>query len=472
MINIIYNSVSSFFFKKVDQIKSEIVKVYYLIIFNGVSKNFKVLKPNVRKKKSSLLGGFYTNIYADLVGVGFTGFISNFFKIIWLVLSNYKFFSFKKVSQTNSTYSNFLLSSDRLPYGDYMFGFRSFINLYRYALLPLIFCLVVVFSLISMKSAGIFKFLMAWFCVFFFYYLLISGFVFFFKKYRFSKFTGAIQRFWKRSFIIFWSLELFLFAIYAYLLFNSNYEPFYIYDNAQVFKTHLVSFRSFFFKVVFIYFIVVVFYSTLMSLRYTSSVNLYPNVILCTFVLLLAIWQEFYQFFYIISFYSDISWIYDLEDHSWYTEKELKRTRIPNHYTHVFLILKFWHLIFILIFWFFTISHSIVNSRFRYPTMGALFQNLLIFYCMYWLIFYPNIKYILSKFMCYQYYWFFTNTNKFFMNVFFLDFSTYLGNLFTWFKPYTYSFNYSSFFYFIESSELVQFGFSKKSYLNSFSLFF
>jgi len=115
-------------------------------------------------------------------------------------------------------------------------GILNVVSFFKYALTALLFVSVLIASLVFLKKALFFKMLSAWLCVFYFSYLLVSGFVFFIKKYQFSKFTGAIQRFWKRTFIIFWSLEVFLFIIFIYLLFNSNYEPFYIYDNAQTQK--------------------------------------------------------------------------------------------------------------------------------------------------------------------------------------------------------------------------------------------
>ena len=74
-----------------------------------------------------------------------------------------------------------------------------------------------------------------------FFYWLVSGFVFFFKKYQYRYFTSAIQRFWRRSFTIFWAIEGCIFVIFLYLTLNANQEPVYMYDNSQIYKTHLFS---------------------------------------------------------------------------------------------------------------------------------------------------------------------------------------------------------------------------------------
>ena len=49
-------------------------------------------------------------------------------------------------------------------------------------------------------------------------YLLVSMFLFLSKHIGFGKYTSQLQRFWKRSYILFWGLEFFLFFLYIYLL--------------------------------------------------------------------------------------------------------------------------------------------------------------------------------------------------------------------------------------------------------------
>lgn len=65
---------------------------------------------------------------------------------------------------------------------------------------------------------------------FFCLYWLWSVFLFLFKKERYGRFTTFAQRFWKRSFYLFWLLELFLFSFYIYLYFIAPSEVMYIFD--------------------------------------------------------------------------------------------------------------------------------------------------------------------------------------------------------------------------------------------------
>ena len=73
------------------------------------------------------------------------------------------------------------------------------------------------------------------------FYLLFSGFVFFFKKYQYRLYTSVIQRFWRRTLIIFWGIEASLFTCFVYLIFNASQEPLHVYDNIQIYKTHFYS---------------------------------------------------------------------------------------------------------------------------------------------------------------------------------------------------------------------------------------
>jgi len=136
-------------------------------------------------------------------------------------------------------------------------------------------------------------------------------------------------------------------------------------------------------------------------------------------------WQEFYPFFYVISFYNNYAWSYDIDDHLWFIDQELKRARIPNHYFNVFVILKFWHIVFIVSFWIFVLNSAFALGRLRYPLFGAAVQNVVIFFMMYWLSLYAVIKFSLGKLISYSYYWFFINLNAFFLHFFIFELLNY-----------------------------------------------
>jgi hypothetical protein len=72
-------------------------------------------------------------------------------------------------------------------------------------------------------------------------YWLISGFVFFIKKYQFGKYTSVVQRFWRRTYILFWLIEITTFSVFLFLTINASQESFYMFDQISIFKTHLYS---------------------------------------------------------------------------------------------------------------------------------------------------------------------------------------------------------------------------------------
>ena len=134
-------------------------------------------------------------------------------------------------------------------------------------------------------------------------YLFFSGFVFFFKKYQYRLYTSAIQRFWRRSLIIFWAIESTLFITFIYLILNANQEPAYMYDNVQVFKTHFYSWRFFLSKVILSTLLIILTYMLMLSLRWNTFSKTNNFVLLITVLILYLTWLEFYQLFHLMNCY-------------------------------------------------------------------------------------------------------------------------------------------------------------------------
>jgi hypothetical protein len=172
------------------------------------------------------------------------------------------------------------------------------------------------FYFLQLKGLVFNKTVFGYFLVGMFFYWLISGFVFFIKKYQYSKFTTVIQRFWKRTFIIFWMIEGSLFICFFYLVLNAPEEPLYMYDQIRIYKTHFFSWRWFLVKLIpSILLIVLGFYlQLLVKWGLFSRQNLV--LFLITLLIVYIFWVEFYQFFHVISYYGNfflslwLRWIY------------------------------------------------------------------------------------------------------------------------------------------------------------------
>jgi hypothetical protein len=291
----------------------------------------------------------------------------------------------------------------------------------RYWALGLILGITVFYYLSVIRLLPVNKVLFEWVCILMFLYWLISGFVFFIKKYQFGKYTSVVQRFWRRSYILFWILEGYLFLIFFYLTVNASAESFYMYDQTQIYKTHLYSWRFFLLKLLPITFLIVIGYIYLLSLR---SIVFSKNVLflfLLTAVLTYVIWLEFYQFYHILHFYGNLFWVYDIDDHTWNLELEPRRTRIVNHYTTILMILKFWHIVFIYGFWVFFLLRVSELNRVRYPLLSANLQNFIVLYIFAWVSMYPWIKFYFRKFLDNPYYWFYLNNHQIGFRVFWND---------------------------------------------------
>lgn len=421
-------------------------------------------------KKFYIINDFFYFIF-DLFYFYFNYYIFNRFFSISLYKNNvinlkllqtknnfiYKFY--------NKDYNQFLLLSN--------YGLKSIWKGIRYWLFSILVALIIVYYCLAVRLLPFAKIIFQWFLVTMFFYWLISGFVWFFKKYQYRYFTGSIQRFWRRSFIIFWAIEGFLFLIFVYLTLNANQEPVFMYDNSQVYKTHLFSWRYFLIKIFPSTLLIIFSYFILLSLKWNTFSKSNFLVLLVTIILLYIMWQEFYQFFHIMSFYGNLNWVYDSEDHLWNLEVEFRRTRIVNHYVTIALVAKFWHLVFVLVFWVFFVLRCLEVSRIRYPLFSANFQNFIIVYMMSWVYMYPWFKYIFKKFFELPYFWFYVNTRRLGLFIFFNDFKLFLLSIFDFFfdffsifnNTYLYYFNNFDFFYWHNSSDIVGYSQYRKNYI-------
>ena len=351
------------------------------------------------------------------------------------------YFNFKNLNN-NINIINMLKTS-------FLSGIKYFWLGLRFWILPLGVCFGIIYTSLVLKLLPFNKIMFAWIVVLMFGYWLISGFVFFFKKYQFGKYTTAIQRFWRRSYILFWLIEGGTFAVFLFLTINSSQESFYMFDQISIFKTHLYSWKFFFLKLFPIVVLILITYLLMVSLKW----NLYSKhsiwLLLLTFFLTYVVWLEFYQFFHVVNFYGNLNWIYDVDDHSWSLELEPRRTRIVNHYINLMFILKFWHIVFIYGFWLFFVLRCWETKRIRYPLLAANYQNFIILYIFTWVFMYPWFKFFFRRFLDAPYYWFYVNNRKLGLRIIFNDFKLIYYAIFNDFLNLNFlkKFNFSSFFY-------------------------
>lgn len=246
----------------------------------------------------------------------------------------------------------------------------------------------------------------AWFIVLVVFYLLMSTFNNFLNKYKYGKFTSAIQRFWKRTGMVFWLIEGFLFIIFFYYFLNSSQEPLYMYDYASLNQELLIQLQVSYKNMILLS--LAIYFSFILILN-NNHLNYYQNILLLSLISLIVFYMlyiESYQFVYIISLFTDKTWIFDDITQVWVLEFEQNNIRVKQQYFILCLIAKYWHFIFIFISWFFFVIKCFEINKINYTLLGYNVQNLLILYILNLFCLIQWGKWLFKKFLELTYYWF------------------------------------------------------------------
>lgn len=311
----------------------------------------------------------------------------------------------------------------------------------------LIFLFVVFVSMLfifyTFMYTNLFTNMFMYIILIFFFYFFCNLYFHFSKTYRVNKYTSANQRFWKRTFGVFWGLEFTLFTIYMYLMlvspaelateainrkeiikgleiFNtSSYHIFYLfvlvtinflYINLIFFKkkNNMQITKPILFLLNFLYFFIL--YYEFLKLYYVagwgthtihSSVKSfandfeYNNMPLTLEQPTLSLWSD--QFYYhrpTFSFKKNVIWkpakeviLTHTSDYfkvpnsvlsSWNEvscEKQWVRTF--RHFIYITILLKFWHVLFIYIYFTFTLVKFLETNYLSFDSVSSNQQNVL-----------------------------------------------------------------------------------------------
>lgn len=370
----------------------------------------------------------------------------NIFKISWNIRVNFKdlitiyrpsswIFCFTAELETFvvSYYFLNLLNKD-IPLTDYRGNFNIFfksnffffnINFYIFNIFKIIkiYFKLIIFNLKWILVAGLISFLYfffslfylqleftkqlaIWFVLLIVFYLLMSTFNNFLNKYKYGKFTSAIQRFWKRTGMTFWILEGFLFLIFFYYFLNSSQEPLYMFDYANLNQELLIQLKVSYKNMILLS--LAIYFSFILILN-NNYLNYYQNIILLSLISLIVFYMlyiETYQFVYIVSLFTDKNWNFDEHGQIWVLEFEQNNLRVKQQYFILCLIAKYWHFIFIFISWFFFVIKCFEINKINYTLMGYNIQNLLILYILNLFCLIQWAKWLFKKFLELTYYWF------------------------------------------------------------------
>lgn len=291
-------------------------------------------------------------------------------------------------------------------------------NLVRSIVLPLVVSLLMLFLLINFFKIEIYTNLGIWGVLGFFFLWLMSGFNFFVKRYKNGKFTGAIQRFWKRANSYFWLIEGFLFTLFFYYYLNSSQEPLYMYDESNFNQTFLPNLTVFYFSIILLLFIIFYSYYLLLNISNFSFKQQLTHLVINSVLMIYIFLLESYQFYYLINTFFEITWEYAEDIKTWVLETENPKIRVKTQYLMLALIAKYWHFVFIFFSWLFLLYKSYERRRIYYTLFGFVIQNCIILillnllFCVQWL------KWLIRRYYDVIYYWFFTDSNNWFLNDF------------------------------------------------------
>lgn len=315
-------------------------------------------------------------------------------------------FKFKKVEFIKY----FIIMSNKIKNYFYVYlstYYNIALNVFKWVWLAVVVVVLYFFISLFYIQLDFIKQIAIWYLAFIAYYLLLSGFNTFLVKYKYGKFTSAIQRFWRRTGTIFWLIEGFLFMIFFYYFLNSSQEPLYMFDYANLNQEFLIQLKISYKNLLLLsiclwlsFFLII----NINSLIYFQSISI---ILAISAIITYMLYVESYQFVYIISLFADKEWIFEETQNIWILEIEQNNLRVKQQYFILCLIAKYWHFIFIFISWFFFIIKSIEINSISITMLGYNTQNLLILYILNLFCLVQWVKILIKKFLEITYSWFF-----------------------------------------------------------------
>jgi hypothetical protein len=293
------------------------------------------------------------------------------------------------------------------------------------------FFIIIIFIKIIYRNIILIKYFNKLSILLIFIYFVISTFLFLNKNYNFGKYTSSINRFWKRSYIIFWLLEFFVFFLFLALLLFHYSESTYSLDLKNLLDKKILlnnfNFYVFFITSYIIYNLyLILFFIKVKNSTYINLVLYILNIFIFIFLL-----YEFTKFYYTVNYYFNFfkktntvvkkkyfNFIY--KNGSVFT-----KTRTIKQYTNLIILLKFWHVFFIIINYFFLINSVVFKKKITYNNISVLLTNFIILYIFNMVTFFYNFK-LIFFFLSKSFFWFFIHFNLNNIYILFYEIINYL----------------------------------------------
>ncbi len=282
---------------------------------------------------------------------------------------------------------------------------------------------------------------------------LYSTFMFFMKNYKFSKYISMTRRFWRRSFNLFWLVESLWFIIFIYCLLTANHEPVH-YEEVYIYKNFYIgSFKIYFINNLLVVALILFVFTIIIFIKFISFFQFIQYFLLINIFFLFFFFIELYQFCNVVSFFWELSFIFNNINNFFELFIDYWRFRPRVAFFSVMLLAKFWHFIFILGCWVIFLIKIVENKLFSLELLSASLQNLIIFYLMSFIHVITLCKWFFKFIFKKLWFWFFINpiNNIFyisFFNYFVIFFFNYIYRFYKYLTiPFSY-FNKINFFYY------------------------
>lgn len=241
--------------------------------------------------------------------------------------------------------------------------------------------------------------------LFFVFYWTSSIFIFLFKTGVYTT-TSVIQRFWKRTLYLFWTLELFLFFIYTWLVLISPSEVEWLFDQSQLYSSNYIRGGGLFAPILLT---MTILYLMVWSQYYLGSLKFYFILILVLFLLWSVLFSDGSQVIVTSLYYNDLSIIYNSDTCDWVAGVANICNRTISNYTWLVVILKFWHTAFIVIFFLIALMFLLQTNYNFYGLYSSIIQNFIFLFLFSFIMYYFILKTYLNVTYEYVFNWFFIN---------------------------------------------------------------
>lgn len=308
--------------------------------------------------------------------------------------------------------------------------FSSFYLGFRSLILPIFVTLILLLILIDFYNINFTRQIAVWFVVGMLFFWLMSGFNFFLKRYRFGKFTSAIQRFWKRTNTYFWIVEGYLFLLFFYYYLNSSQEVLYFVDDINLSQNFVTNLKSFYISSLLLLFLIFYCLFVLLNISNFNFKQGFTHLVIITIFFIYGFLLESYQFYYVLTSFFELNWEFIEETKTWVLDFNAPWLRVKSQYFTIALIAKYWHFLFIFISWLFAMFKFYETKNITYTLLGINIQNYMLLFILN-LLFNANwLKWLTRRHADEVYFWFFTDFNHWVGKLFMQEAYTFIENLY------------------------------------------